>query len=230
MPIEPTPTRWRLDGADLTVPQDLVGVGADLEPGTLLTAYRHGMFPMGTGHGGRPPMGWWCPVRRGVLLAGDHHVQRSLRRARSRFRISWDTDFAQVVRACADPRRSGAWITREISEAYGRLHRLGWAHSVEVWDDEGLAGGLYGVGIGGLFAGESMFHRATDAGKVALWALAEVVFADGDPRRLIDVQWQTAHLRTQGVREIPRADYLRRLSEALAAPAPEAWTGGEGPS
>ncbi len=227
MPIEPTPTRWHLEGADLTVPQDLVGVGADLEPGTVLAAYRHGMFPMGTGRGGRPPMGWWCPVRRGVLRPGDHHVQRSLRRARDRFRVCIDTDFAGVVDACADPARSGAWITREVAQAYGRLHRLGWAHSVEAWDEDGLAGGLYGVAIGGLFAGESMFHRATDAGKVALWALTDAVFADGDPRRLIDVQWQTPHLRTQGVREIPRGDYLRLLRDALGAPLPKVWRVGD---
>lgn len=224
MPVEPPPTSWHLAGADLTVPQDLVAVGADLEPGTLLAAYRHGMFPMGTGRGGRPPMGWWCPQRRGVLLAGDHHVQRSLRRSRSRFSLSYDTDFSAVVQACADPSRSGSWITPAIAQAYGRLHELGWAHSVEVWDDRGhLAGGLYGVSVGGLFAGESMFHHATDAGKVALWALTQVVFADGDARRIIDVQWQTAHLRTQGVREIPRAEFLDRLTAALEAPLPAPW-------
>ncbi len=220
MPVEPPPTQWNLQGADLSVPQDLVGVGADLEPGTLLSAYRHGLFPMGTGRGGRPPMGWWCPVHRGVLLPGDHHVQRSLRRRRAQFRVSCDTAFDDVVRACADPRRSGSWITADIASAYARLHELGWAHSVEVWDGEGrLVGGLYGLEIGGLVAGESMFHHATDAGKVALWTLVDLAFADGDPHRMIDVQWQTPHLATQGVREIPRGEYLRRLPGALAAPA-----------
>ena len=221
MPVEPPPTPWNLSGADLTQRQDLVGVGADLEPGTLLSAYRQGLFPMGTGRGGRSPMGWWCPWRRGVLLPGDHHVQHSLRRSRHRFEVSVDQAFPTVVDACADPTREGRWITAEVAQAYARLHELGWAHSVEVWDAAGsLAGGLYGVAIGGLFAGESMFHRATDASKVALWALVEIVFADGDTRRLIDVQWQTAHLQRQGVREIPRADYLARLPAALSAPLP----------
>ncbi|TWP37003.1 leucyl/phenylalanyl-tRNA--protein transferase [Leekyejoonella antrihumi] len=221
MPIEPSPTSWDLGGADLAQPQDLLGVGADLEPGTLLSAYRHGLFPMGTGPGGHPPMGWWCPQRRGVLLPGDHHVQRSLRRARRRFTVSVDHDFAAVIAACADPAREGRWITTEVTRAYTRLHELGWAHSIEVWDDrDALAGGLYGLCIGGLFAGESMFHHATDASKVALWALVEIVFADCDTRRMIDVQWQTPHLQRQGVREIPRATYLRRLPEALAAPEP----------
>ncbi|RNI24394.1 leucyl/phenylalanyl-tRNA--protein transferase [Flexivirga caeni] len=226
MPVEPAPSRWNLDEQrqeDAT--QDLIAVGADLEPGTLLAAYRSGMFPMGIGDDGRRPIGWWSPVRRGVLLPGDFHVSRSLRRSRHRYRVTIDEAFADVVAACADPGRSGRWITAEVQTAYLHLHRLGWAHSVETWDPAGrLAGGLYGVCAGGLFAAESMFHRATDAGKVAVWALTELVFADGDHRRLIDVQWQTDHLATLGVREIARTDYLRRVVAAVGAPLPDCWS------
>lgn len=230
MPVEPPPSRWNLDEqSQLDVAQDLIAVGADLDPGTLLSAYRCGMFPMGTGDDGRPPIGWWSPVRRAVLLPGGFHVSRSLRRSSHRFRVTCDTAFLDVVDACADPSRAGRWITRDLRSAYGRLHELGWAHSVEAWDAQGsLAGGLYGVCAGGLFAAESMFHHATDAGKVAVWALTELVFSDGDDRRLIDVQWQTDHLRTLGVQEIGRRDYLRRLKEAAQLPLPSVFQDGRG--
>lgn len=223
MPVEPPPSRWDLDEqSQLEVAQDLIAVGADLAPGTLLSAYRCGMFPMGVGDDGRPPIGWWSPVRRGVLLPGAFHVSRSLRRSSHRFRVTCDTAFLDVVDACADPARAGRWITRDLRSAYARLHELGWAHSVEAWDGQGrLAGGLYGVATGGLFAAESMFHHATDAGKVAVWALTELVFSDGDTGRLIDVQWQTDHLRSLGVREIDRRDYLRRLRRAVEVPLPD---------
>lgn len=219
MPIEPEPSRWSLR-FDADHPSDLVAVGADLEPGTLLAAYRGGLFPMGTGADGAPPIGWWSPLRRGVLLPGDHHVSRSLRRARGRFTTSIDRDFAAVVRACGDPGRDGRWITPAVNKAYQRLHELGWAHSVEVWDDEGvLVGGLYGVGIGAFFAGESMFHRETDAGKVAVWVAAEQVLS-GAPGSLIDVQWRTSHLATLGVREVDRVAYLGLLDTALVGVPP----------
>lgn len=226
MPIEPEPSRWSLR-FDEQHPSDLVAVGADLEPGTLLAAYRGGLFPMGTGRAGAPPIGWWSPLRRGVLRPGDHHASRSLRRARGRFTTSIDLDFAGVVRACADPGREGRWITPAVSDAYQRLHELGWAHSVEVWDGEGqLAGGLYGVAIGGFFAGESMFHRVTDAGKLAVWVVAEC-FLSQDPRALVDVQWRTPHLATLGVQEIARDQYLTLLEDALAADGPIAFTATE---
>ncbi len=216
-PTDPGPSRWAL------VPpspdqEDLVAVGADLEPATIVRAYSIGLFPMGVGDGGGPPLGWWSPQERGVLLPGDLHVSRSLRRARRGYSVTVDTAFAEVVAGCADPRREGSWITPEIAAAYRHLHELGWTHSVEVWAGEELAGGLYGIAVGGLFAGESMFHRRTDASKVALWALADLWFGDGDPRRLIDVQWQTAHLATLGVRSIERADYLARLASAVDVP------------
>ncbi|NHN55962.1 leucyl/phenylalanyl-tRNA--protein transferase [Calidifontibacter sp. DB0510] len=223
MPVEPPPSPYNLDLDLGRVRGDLAGVGADLAPGTLLAAYRRGLFPMGLGHDGVPPYGWYSPERRGVLLAGDHHVSRSLRRSARRFSVSVDDDFEAVMVACADPSRDGRWITREIIGAYAELHRLGWAHSVEVRDgDDRLVGGLYGVAIGGLFAGESMFHIATDASKVALWALVEIVFSGpAATDRLIDVQWQTDHLARQGVREVPRSAYLGLLDTALRAPAPE---------
>jgi leucyl/phenylalanyl-tRNA--protein transferase len=150
-------------------------------------------------------------------------VSRSLRKACSRFDIRVNSAFPTVVDACADPRRPHGWITKEIRQAYGALHRLGWAHSVEAWLDEQLVGGLYGVAIGGLFAGESMFHRATDASKVALVALVELL--DRHPETLIDVQWATPHLRSLGVIEMPRADYLRRLARAVERPLPAVFGG-----
>lgn len=203
---------------------DFVVGGGDLEPATVIEAYRHGFFPMGMGEGGGPPMGWWSPNPRGVLFAGDHHVSRSLRRARSRFEVTVDSAFDEVVAGCADPGRDGAWITPVIAAAYARLHELGWAHSVEVWNAAGdLVGGLYGIAIGGFFAGESMFHRETDASKVALWATADIVFGDRDEERLFDVQWQTPHLASQGVRQVSRTEYLDRLAHAVRAEAPVGW-------
>ncbi|MDP1818501.1 MAG: leucyl/phenylalanyl-tRNA--protein transferase [Acidimicrobiales bacterium] len=219
MPVEPPPTPWRLPDPGLADEHGVVGVGADLEPGTLLAAYRHGLFPMPLGGG---PMGWWSPDPRGVVPLDGVRVPRSLRRARARYEVRIDTAFALVVAACADPRRPGGWITAEIAAAYGRLHELGWAHSVEAWDDEGLAGGLYGVAVGGLFAGESMFHVRRDGSKVALLGLVDVLREDGAPR-LLDVQWRTEHLASLGAVEVPRDDYLAWLAAALALPLPARW-------
>jgi leucyl/phenylalanyl-tRNA---protein transferase len=222
LPVEPPPTPWQLE-AHVTEPgEDLVGVGADLEPGTVLAAYRLGLFPMGVGRDGRPPVGWWSPDPRGVLELDRLRISRSLRRARSRFEVRVDTAFAQVVDACADPDREGRWITAQVRAAYERLHELGWAHSVECWRGDELVGGLYGVAIAGLFAGESMFHRESDASKVALVHLVELLRAAGDPdRRLLDVQWRTDHLASLGAVEIPRREYLRRLHRALSLPLPQ---------
>ena len=198
----------------------MAGAGADLSPGTLLAAYRTGLFPMGLGDHGEEPIGWWSPDPRGVLPLDGLLVSRSLRRSRARFEVRVDTAFDAVVAGCADPSRSGRWITPAVAAAYGELHRLGWAHSVEAWRDGELLGGLYGVAVGGLFAGESMFSRATDASKVALVGLVDVLAADGDPHRLLDVQWRTDHLATLGVVEVSRAEYLRRLERALPRPDP----------
>ena len=223
MPTPPPPTPW--DFALDRVPdgEDLIGIGADLELGTLYEAYSIGVFPMGIGDHGSEPIGWWSPDPRGVLRPGELKVSRSLRKSLSRFEIRVDSAFSDVVAACASPDRDGRWITPQIATAYHALHDAGWAHSVEAWQDGELVGGLYGVAIGGLFAGESMFHHVRDASKVALVGLRDLLMADGDPRRLIDVQWQTPHLATLGVREVPRADYLAILPEILRTPLPAGW-------
>ena len=219
-PIEPLPTSWEFDLTEVEAGEDLVAVGGDLRAGTLLEAYRSGVFPMGLGEHGDRPLGWWSPDPRGVLLPGAAHASRSLRRSLRHFEMRVDTAFDEVLAACADPTRDGRWITPEIVDAYTELHALGWAHSIETWRDGELVGGLYGLAVGGLFAGESMFHRETDASKAAVLAMAGFVFADGDPRRIIDVQWATDHLRTLGIVSIPREDYLERLDAALDVPPP----------
>ena len=222
-PEEPPPSRWAFADprSEPLAEDDLVAIGADLEPGTLLAAYRHGLFPMPAG-GPRDPMAWFCPLRRGVLPLDGLRVSRSLRQARRRAEIRIDTAFEEVVAGCADPRRPGGWIDDDIRAAYLRLHELGWAHSVEVWREGRLTGGLYGVAIGGLFAGESMFHRERDASKVALVGLVEVLADEWAADRLLDVQWLTPHLASLGAVEIPRAAYLRALGRALALPIPQA--------
>jgi leucyl/phenylalanyl-tRNA--protein transferase len=220
MPEEPPPSRWsfpepgRFDPAN-----DLVAIGADLEPGTLLSAYRQGLFPMPSGRRGGPPA-WFCPVRRGVLPLAALHISRTLRRTRRTFEIRVDTAFSEVVDGCADPSRSGGWIDGSIASAYLRLHRLGWAHSVEAWRGGELAGGVYGLAIGGLFAGESMFHKETDASKAALAGLVDLLSDRHADARLLDVQWRTPHLATLGVIEIPRVEYLARLPGLLVVPEP----------
>ncbi len=192
---------------------DLVGVGGDLEPETLIEAYCRGIFPMVV-TGLRGVVGWWSPDPRGILPLDGMRVSKSLRQSARRFSIRVDTCFDAVIRACADPSRDDGWITAEFIAAYSRLHAMGWSHSVEVFDREGqLAGGLYGVAIEGLFAGESMFHRQRDASKVALLALVEIMRAKR--MTLLDVQWRTDHLATLGAIAIPRADYLARVAEAV---------------
>ena len=220
--IEPPATPWRLpDPALEDVGVELLGAGADLAPGTLLEAYRTGLFPMPIDTDG--PVGWWSPDPRGILPHDGLRISKSLSRSCRRFVTTIDTAFDEVVLACGDPRRPGGWINEEIRAAYAELHRLGWAHSIEARTPEGdLVGGLYGVEIGGLFAGESMFSRATDASKVALVGLvtrlrAASEMAGTDPAlRLLDVQWRTDHLASLGVVEIDRPAYLGRLAAALA--------------
>jgi leucyl/phenylalanyl-tRNA--protein transferase len=222
VPVEPPRSPWSFRFPDPWTADrhGIVGAGADLEPGTLLAAYRRGLFPMPIDRDGL--VGWWSPDPRGILPLDGLRVSRSLRRSGRRYELRVDTAFTEVLHACASPGRGGGWITAEIHLAYEELHRLGWAHSVETWEDGELVGGLYGVAIGGLFAGESMFHRRTDASKVALVGLVEVL-SDGDPRRLVDVQWRTEHLGSLGVVEIPRRRYLELLEQALDAPLPERW-------
>ncbi|CAN5842099.1 leucyl/phenylalanyl-tRNA--protein transferase [soil metagenome] len=211
---------WDFPPVDTADDDGLVGVGADLEPETLLAAYRSGLFPMPlTVAPRRRLLGWWSPDPRAVMPLDGMVVSRSLRRSCRRFEVRVDTAFEAVIAACADPDRDGKWITSEVRQAYVRLHHQGWAHSVEAWDDEGrLAGGLYGVAIGGLFAGESMFHHQRDASKVALVGLVERMGAGG--AGLLDVQWTTPHLASLGVLDVRRAEYLVLLAEALRRPLP----------
>ena len=203
-------------------------MGADLAPGTVLTAYRSGLFPMAVELPGlrrSADMAWWSPDPRGVLPLSGLRVTRSMRQSAKHFEMRVDTAFADVVAGCADPGRSGGWIDEAIASAYTALHQLGWAHSVETWRDGVLVGGLYGIAIGGLFAGESMFSRERDASKVALMGLVDLLTDDHAEDRLLDTQWQTPHLATLGVVEIPREEYLTRLDRALGVPLPAAFGG-----
>ena len=198
-----------------------------LSPDLLLAAYQAGVFPMADERG---DVGWYAPERRGVLPLDAVHVPKSLRRVvrQGRFEVRSDTAFEAVVAACAAsaPGREETWISDEIARAYAELHALGFAHSVECWQDDGdgeaLVGGLYGVALGGAFFGESMFHRATDASKVALVHLVRRLRAGGFV--LLDTQMTTPHLERFGVVEIPRAEYEKRLAEALRVEA--RWEGG----
>jgi leucyl/phenylalanyl-tRNA--protein transferase len=226
-PVEPPPSPWALPDLgdpelDVSHPDDLIARGADLAPGTLLAAYRLGLFPMPEARGSSV-MTWWCPAERGVLPLRGLRLTRSLAKSRRAMEIRVDTAFEDVVAGCADPSRPDGWIEPAIATAYTELHRLGWAHSVEAWQDGELVGGLYGVAIGGLFAGESMFHRVRDASKVALVGLVELLSDEHAERRLVDTQWRTPHLATLGVVELPRAAYLRALRVALEVPLPACW-------
>ena len=219
MPVDPPRSSWRFPPVESAEPSGLVGVGADLEPETILAGYGSGIFPMPIKADGL--IGWWSPDPRGVLELDSLHVSRSLRRSARRFEIRINSSLPAVIDACANSGRPHDWIDAQIRDAYVRLGSLGWVHSVETWLNGELVGGLYGVAVGGLFAGESMFHRVTDASKVALVALVDLL-GDGH-RRLIDVQWETPHLATLGVVEWPRAHYLDVLAELLASPLPEAF-------
>jgi leucyl/phenylalanyl-tRNA---protein transferase len=211
-PIEPPPSLWGFPEPERADPHGLVAVGADLEPGTLLAAYRSGLFPMPVN---RKKLGWWSPDPRGIVPLDAFRISRSMRQSFRRFEVRTNESFREVMVACGDPRRPHGWITREFVDAYEHLHRLGWAHSVEVRDPHSqlLVGGVYGVRIGGLFAGESMFHRETDASKVALMGLVETLRIVGVT--LFDVQWTTPHLLSLGAIDLSRNEYLDRLSAAL---------------
>ncbi len=207
------PELWRAD--------DLIGVSREFNEDLTLAAYASGVFPMPAP--GRL-MGWYSPLRRGILPLDSLRISRSLRKMLDRYEIRVDTAFDAVLEGCADRRRPNGWITSDIRRVYRRLHQRGIAHSVEAWSSDGeLAGGLYGVSLAGLFAGESMFHRpdiGRDASKVALVALVERLRAAGPEGRLLDVQWVTPHLTSLGVIEVSRRDYLSRLTVALRRPPP----------
>jgi leucyl/phenylalanyl-tRNA---protein transferase len=227
-PVEPPASRWAFPSGPGEIALaagdgEVVGVGADLEPGTILAAYRQGLFPMPVRRG---KLAWWSPDPRAIVPLDGLRISRSLRKSCSRFTIEVDASFEEVIDACADRRRDGAWISRDIMDAYLRLHHLGWAHSVEAWHDGRLAGGLYGLAIGGLFAGESMFHRDSDASKVALVALVDRL-GEGPAggAGLLDVQWLTPHLASLGAISVSRSHYHDRLGAALARPLPPVFAG-----
>jgi leucyl/phenylalanyl-tRNA--protein transferase len=205
------PRRLRLE-PEAADARGLVAVGGDLRPETLLAAYRRGVFPW---YEEGLPVCWWSPDPRAVMPLGALHVSRRLARTirSGRFAITVNRDFAGVIRGCAD-RAEGTWVTRDMIAAYERLHTMGHAHSVEAWQGDSLAGGVYGVAVGGLFSAESMFRRVSDASKVALAALVERLGARGFT--LLDVQMLTEHTARVGAIEIPRSEYLRRLQGAVA--------------
>jgi leucyl/phenylalanyl-tRNA---protein transferase len=205
-------SRWTFPPPAAWADEDLIAVGGDLSTETLVGAYRRGIFPMevsGTGL-----LGWWSPDPRGILPLDHLRVTRSMRQSAKHYEIRVDTCFVDVMRGCADPSREDGWITQEFIDAYSRLHHLGWAHSIEVFTREGqLAGGLYGVRINGLFAGESMFFTRRDASKVALMALVQLMRETG--MTLLDVQWSTDHLASLGAVKVRREEYLALLKDAM---------------
>ena len=205
-------------------PNGLLAAGADLSPARLIDAYARGIFPW---FNDDDPVLWWSPDPRMVLNVNDVRVSRSLRRVirSSRFRVTADTSFAAVVAGCAEPRpdQNGTWITDDMASAYARLFDLGYAHSIETWSGDALVGGLYGVALGRMFFGESMFARRSDASKVALVLLARQLSRWGF--EWIDCQMSTAHLASLGAREISRASFVRRVRELVREPATASpWT------
>lgn len=217
--LDPTdPEGFPSSGRALAYPNGLLAYGGDLSVGRLLAAYRRGIFPWF--NPGEPPL-WWTPDPRLVLASDGFKLSRSLRKRLRQlpWTIHADRDFAAVMRACAAPRadQEGTWISPLMLRAYRELHRLGHAHSVEVWAGEDLIGGLYGVAVGRMFYGESMFSRATDASKVALATLVQLLLIEDVP--VIDCQQNTSHLASLGGREIPRAEFLAHVARATRAPS-----------
>lgn len=204
---------WVFPPADTADEHGIVGIGADLEPETIISAYLQGIFPMPLDRDG--PIAWWSPDPRAVIPIDGLHVSRSLKRSMRHFHFTVNTAFGEVIDACADESRPHGWIDGQVKRAYRRLHELGWAHSIETRNSAGeLVGGLYGIGIRRLFAGESMFHTETDASKAALVHTVELLARAGT--ELFDVQWMTPHLSTLGAIDLSRSDYLRRLERAVS--------------
>lgn len=218
MPVFQLPRGIFFPDPELAEQDGLLAVGGDLSEERLLAAYSQGIFPWYS----RPePILWWSPDPRTVLFPREFHESRSLRRelGRGQFHFTCDRDFPRVIHACARTPRAkerGTWILKGIRNAYISLHRSGWAHSVEAWQGADLVGGLYGVSLGKAFFGESMFFRARDASKAALFCLSKVSLAWGFS--FIDCQLPTDHLKSLGAREISRKEYLGRLADALSAP------------
>lgn len=207
----------------LREPNGLLAAGGDLSSARLIAAYRHGCFPW---YQDGQPLLWWSPDPRTVLVPDKLHVSRSLRKVlrNDQFTVSFDRNFAQVIRACAEPRKDeqGTWITSEIQAAYYELYKQGYAHSVEVWQDDTLVGGLYGIAIGQLFFGESMFSRTSNASKVGFISLVSALKAAGF--MLIDCQMPTAHLISLGADNISRTDFANYLALYLDTPNRMQWS------
>ena len=217
--LSANPSDLRFPPVDLSDPDGLLAVGGDLRPERLLEAYRHGIFPW---YSDDQPILWWSPDPRTVLFPDKLHISRSLKRSLRPgiFTVTLDTCFNDVMQHCAGPRPQypdgGTWITAEMLEAYTRLHELGYAHSVETWKERQLVGGLYGVALGGAFFAESMFTHVPDASKVALVSLVRQLQAW--EFRIIDCQQASPHVMRFGAEEIPRRDFLDRLTAALTLP------------
>lgn len=209
-------------GHALAEPNGLLAFGGDLSPQRLVAAYAHGIFPW---YSEGDPLLWWCPDPRCVFATDDVHVSRSLGKFMHKCAWQWSMDraFEDVVRACAAPRdgQQGTWITVDMITAYTNLHLLGYAHSLEVWDEDRLVGGIYGVSIGRMFSAESMFSGRSNASKVALVTLARLLRERGFP--WIDAQVPNPHLHRMGARTLPRHRFLRELAHLAAEPPPRDW-------
>lgn len=214
--------RFPEPGKALADPNGLLAFGGDLSPQRLLAAYRRGIFPW---YSEGDPLLWWSPDPRCVFASNAIHVSHSLHKALRNCTWQWSMNraFEAVMHACAAPRsgQDGTWITADMVTAYTNLHLLGHAHSLEIWDDEMLVGGIYGVAIGRTFSAESMFSRRTNASKAALLALARVLQARDFP--MIDAQVPNPHLLSMGARTITRSRYLRMLAQLATSPAPRDW-------
>ena len=212
-PVEPPPTEVRFPNPR-RVPRDVIAVGTDFRAGTLLAAYRAGIFPWPQGNGG-DLVGWFSPDPRTLLPLERIHWSRSLRRTLRKhpFTITVDAAFPATMIACGAEREEGTWITPEVVAGYTRLHELGWAHSLEVWEGPELVGGIYGVAVGASFAAESMFHKRTDASKIAFATLAEHLRDSG--YAIFDAQVMNPHLESLGCIDVPRSEYLDRLARAI---------------
>lgn len=214
----PTPldaSVWDFPTPEQMPKDDLVTLGADLRPETLIDSYKHGIFPMHLQIENKREIGWWSPQQRGILPLNKINISSSLKKSMKKYFVTFDQDFDAVIEGCGDDKRPKGWINKDIKTAYKKLFELGYVHSVEVWNkkDE-LVGGLYGVEVNGLFAGESMFHKQTDASKTAMVYLVNQLKEAGG-ERIFDVQWQTPHLKSMGVIKISRAKYISLLPEVM---------------
>lgn len=208
----PTECRWTFPSPELWPDDDdIVAAGADLETDTLLYAYAHGMFPMFVN---KRNLAWWSPIDRGVIPLDGLRITRSMQQSAKKFTCTVNQAFTEVMTLCGSMRTDGNWINQTFIDAYSDLHKEGHAHSVEVWNEAGdLVGGLYGVRINKFFAGESMFHIETNASKVALMHLVQLMTLEG--MELLDTQWRTDHLESLGCIALPREKYLQLLASAI---------------